>query len=40
MAKSGRGALVTSMGRTLDALSAILGACTLRTYEVELVKTR
>jgi len=35
MAKSGRGALVTSMGRTLDALSALLGACTLRTYEGE-----
>lgn len=35
MTKSGRGALVTSMGRTLDAFSALLGACTLRTYEGE-----
>jgi len=35
LAKSGRGAVVTSMGRTLDAFSALLNVCTLRTYEGE-----
>ncbi|MEM0027539.1 MAG: carbamoyltransferase HypF [Ignisphaera sp.] len=35
LAKSGRGAIVTSMGRTLDAFSALLRVCTIRTYEGE-----
>jgi hydrogenase maturation protein HypF len=35
LARMERGALVTSLGRVLDAFSALLGACTLRTYEGE-----
>lgn len=35
LAKRGRGVVVTSLGRVLDAFSALLGACNLRTYEGE-----
>jgi Hydrogenase maturation factor len=35
LARLEKGAIVTSLGRTLDAFSALLGACTLRTYEGE-----
>lgn len=35
LAKSGRGAIVTSMGRVLDAFSALLNVCLKRTYEGE-----
>ncbi|MEM3615133.1 MAG: carbamoyltransferase HypF [Candidatus Methanomethylicia archaeon] len=35
LARRGRGPIVTSLGRTLDAFSALLKVCTLRTYEGE-----
>lgn len=35
LASRGRGALSTSTGRLLDAFSALLNACTVRTYEGE-----
>ncbi|MEM0340457.1 MAG: carbamoyltransferase HypF [Acidilobaceae archaeon] len=35
LAKRGKGLQTTSLGRVLDAFSALLGACHLRTYEGE-----
>lgn len=35
LAKKGKGATTTSLGRILDAFSALLGVCTERTYEGE-----
>jgi hydrogenase maturation protein HypF len=35
LAEKGKGTVTTSLGRILDAFSALLGACTERTYEGE-----
>ncbi len=35
LARMEKGAIVTSLGRVLDAFSALLGVCSLRTYEGE-----
>lgn len=35
LAKRGKGVVTTSLGRVLDAFSALLGACSFRTYEGE-----
>ncbi len=35
LAEKGKGSVTTSLGRILDAFSALLGACTERTYEGE-----